>query len=56
MTFIKKILTIATVVFTTYSYGQNNAEIGKYPIEPIPFTAVKVSDQFWAPKIKINLS
>ncbi|MDZ7261773.1 MAG: glycoside hydrolase family 127 protein [candidate division KSB1 bacterium] len=25
-----------------------------YPIRPVPFTAVKVTDNFWAPRIKLN--
>jgi DUF1680 family protein len=25
-----------------------------YPIKPVPFTAVKLTDKFWAPKIKTN--
>jgi DUF1680 family protein len=25
-----------------------------YPIKPVPFTAVHVNDQFWAPRIEIN--
>lgn len=27
---------------------------GDYPIQPVPFTAVKVTDQFWAPRIRLN--
>jgi hypothetical protein len=23
-----------------------------YPIQPVPFTAVKLTDNFWAPRIK----
>ena len=34
------------------SYSQNTG--GDYPIQPVPFTAVKVTDQFWAPRIKRN--
>jgi len=32
------------------------AEEGKstYPIQPVPFTSVKLSDDFWAPRIKVN--
>jgi len=26
------------------------------PLKPVPFTAVHLNDQFWAPKIEINLS
>lgn len=25
-----------------------------YPVKPVPFTAVRVTDQFWAPRIEIN--
>ena len=25
-----------------------------YPVRPVPFTAVHVDDQFWAPKIETN--
>jgi DUF1680 family protein len=27
---------------------------GDYPIRPVPFTSVKVTDEFWAPRIKLN--
>lgn len=32
----------------------SDQKAGDYPIEPVPFTAVKFTDHFWAPKIKIN--
>lgn len=25
-----------------------------YPIKPVPLTAVRITDRFWAPKIEIN--
>jgi hypothetical protein len=25
-----------------------------YPVQPVPFTAVHLTDTFWAPKIKTN--
>ena len=25
-----------------------------YPVKPLPFTAVHVNDEFWAPRIEIN--
>ena len=25
-----------------------------YPVQPVPFTAVTLTDQFWAPRIEIN--
>jgi DUF1680 family protein len=27
---------------------------GEYPIQPVPFTSVKLTDNFWAPRIKKN--
>src|SRR6478752_5976749 len=30
------------------------AEIQDYPIRPVPFTAVKVEDSFWSPRMKTN--
>jgi hypothetical protein len=31
------------------------ADLGKdYPVQPVPFTAVHLTDQFWAPKIETN--
>jgi DUF1680 family protein len=34
--------------------SQESVKIGSYPVQPVPFTSVKVTDNFWAPKIKIN--
>lgn len=31
-----------------------DSAMGKYPIAQVPFTSVKVTDNFWAPKIRIN--
>lgn len=31
-----------------------NPKTKNYPIQPVPFTAVKVNDNFWAPRIKKN--
>lgn len=30
------------------------SDIGDYPIQPVPFTSVKITDNFWAPRIKTN--
>ena len=30
------------------------SETMDYPIQPVPFTAVRVNDDFWAPRIKTN--
>ncbi|HUX58194.1 MAG TPA: beta-L-arabinofuranosidase domain-containing protein [Bacteroidales bacterium] len=36
-------------------YGcSKNSSSADYPIHPVPFTAVKLTDNFWAPRIKKN--
>ena len=34
--------------------NRNEQSLGSYPIQPVPFTSVKITDSFWAPKMKIN--
>ena len=34
--------------------GCKKKEIADYPIRPVPFTSVKLTDDFWAPRIKKN--
>lgn len=34
--------------------GQDKDTLTDYPVRPVPFTAVKLTDHFWAPKIGIN--
>ncbi|HVS93489.1 MAG TPA: glycoside hydrolase family 127 protein [Mucilaginibacter sp.] len=36
--------------FSLSAYAQNK----DYPIQPVPFTSVKLSDQFWTSRIEIN--
>jgi len=43
-------LVISIIVFTCLY----NAQGKDYPIKPVPFTNVKVSDLFWAPRLKTN--
>src|SRR3989339_1458342 len=33
---------------------QAAAPAGDYPVRPVPFTAVHLDDEFWAPKIETN--
>lgn len=55
---IKKLLTLAFAGLTAFSFAQTRTAPkksgGDYPIQPVPFTAVKVTDQFWAPRIRLN--
>ncbi len=38
-----------------YLLGLFNITLAQdYPIQPVPFTAVKLNDGFWAPRIKLN--
>src|SRR5512137_987065 len=32
----------------------NTSTVEDYPIQPVPFTSVKLTDNFWAPRIKKN--
>jgi uncharacterized protein len=39
-------------VFQANAQKYDNPISSDYPIQPVPFTSIKVSDQFWMPKIK----
>lgn len=43
---------LTCTVLLTSSYASERA--GKYPIDPVPFTSVKVTDQFWGQRLKAN--
>jgi DUF1680 family protein len=47
---IKKLCLLSIVGFTFSAYGQKK----DYPIQPVPFTSVKLADQFWSSKIETN--
>ena len=43
------------LIFTFLLYGGIvNAQIKDYPIQPVTFTSVKLSDHFWLPRIETN--
>jgi DUF1680 family protein len=44
-------LTLVTLLLLSSCSGKVEQD---YPIEPVPFTSVKVTDNFWAPRIKKN--
>jgi DUF1680 family protein len=44
-------ISIGVIVFTGCS---KKSGYGDYPIQPVPFTSVKLTDNFWAPRIKKN--
>lgn len=50
MKITKFLITGLAFVLSTAVFAQN----ADYPIQPKPFTEVKINDNFWAPKIKTN--
>jgi hypothetical protein len=49
------ILSLAIVVGLSFVFfGFQKEKKEAYPIEPIPFTSVHISDKFWGPKIRRN--
>lgn len=46
-------LVVLTILFTACS-DTPEAQENAYPIEPVPFTSVHLTDQFWAPRLETN--
>lgn len=52
---MKKIVIPALLTLFAFSMqGQKKAESGGYPITPVPFTSVKVTDNFWGQRLKAS--
>jgi len=51
---IRGIITIAGIVLLISGCAKKSSGREDYPIQPVPFTAVKLTDNFWAPRIKKN--
>ncbi|MFA5820455.1 MAG: beta-L-arabinofuranosidase domain-containing protein, partial [Bacteroidales bacterium] len=51
---IKLIITIACAVLLMPGCVKKPSSGEDYPIQPVPFTSVKLTDNFWAPRIKKN--
>ncbi|MCI0513621.1 glycoside hydrolase family 127 protein [candidate division KSB1 bacterium] len=49
---ITKILVL--IFFGSVIAGCSSAKRKDYPIQPVPFTAVQVNDNFWQPRMEIN--
>ena len=49
-----KILLVAAITALAITSCSDTGEDENYPIRPVPFTAVKMTDSFWAPRIKKN--
>jgi len=44
-------LILSLILLPLVVFGQ---QTGNYPIQPVPFTSVKVTDNFWKPRIRTN--
>jgi uncharacterized protein len=45
---------IACLFFTGCAALAAGAELKDYPVQPVPFTAVRIQDSFWSPRIETN--
>ncbi|HEV8043193.1 MAG TPA: glycoside hydrolase family 127 protein [Bryobacteraceae bacterium] len=48
---MKAVTLLAATLFVGHAAWAQNRD---YPVKPVPFTAVHVNDEFWAPRIEIN--
>src|SRR6187200_2435911 len=53
MRMLRILATAATIALVTFSARAQKAS-HDYPVQPVPFTAVKLNDVFWAPRIETN--
>lgn len=51
---MKKILLIACIAATALSGQAQKTQSHGYPIDPVPFTSVKVSDAFWGQRLQAS--
>jgi uncharacterized protein len=49
-----RLLSIIAALTLLVSCAEKKVQKGEYPIRPVPFTSVKLADDFWAPRIKKN--
>ncbi|MEF2162653.1 hypothetical protein, partial [Pseudomonas aeruginosa] len=45
---------LAVPLFQADGQGQAPAPTRDYPVQPVSFTNVKLTDTFWAPRIEVN--
>ena len=53
---VKAVISLGVVFVFFCGCSKNSSKLADYPIQPVPFTAVKLTDNFWAPRIKKNAS
>ena len=54
MTLLRAAVTLFTVLLVTLSAQAQKRGRPDYPVQPVPFTAVHLTDIFWAPRIETN--
>jgi hypothetical protein len=52
----KSLFPVACVIILITGCSKKHSLSGEYPIRPVPFTSVKLTDNFWAPRIRKNAS
>ncbi len=53
---VRFVFTISGIMLLFSGCTKKTSFVADYPIQPVPFTAVKLTDNFWAPRIKKNAS
>ena len=53
---IKAFFIVAGLIVLFSGCSKKSSNKADYPIQPVPFTSVKLTDNFWAPRIKKNAS
>ena len=53
MRLLRVLLTAVTLTLVTFS-AKAQRQTHDYPVQPVPFTAVRLNDVFWAPRIETN--
>ena len=53
---VKALFTVIGLIILFSGCAKKSSSRADYPIQPVPFTSVKLTDNFWAPRIKKNAS
>ena len=53
-TLLKALPVIAGIILFLTQCKKSTESVRDYPIQPVPFTSVKLTDDFWAPRIRKN--
>lgn len=51
---LRSMIGITGLIILIAGCSKKHSLSGEYPIRPVPFTAVKLTDDFWAPRIRKN--